>query len=127
MAVLVIEQNIGVATAVSDHVAIMVNGRINRVMDASALAADRELQQRLLGVGRHAEEAPVTPAPKPPSRRSSVAEVFRVERGGADSRPTERRPDGVYRPVTELPNRWNVPVTGHAAGGGRAGRRRRTT
>ena len=33
MAVLLIEQNIGVATAVSDHVAIMVNGRINRVMD----------------------------------------------------------------------------------------------
>ena len=30
----VVEQNIGVATAVSDHVAIMVNGRINRVMEA---------------------------------------------------------------------------------------------
>ncbi|UVK44160.1 ABC transporter ATP-binding protein [Mesorhizobium sp. AR07] len=54
MAVLVIEQNIGVATAVSNQVAIMVNGRINRLMDAKALAADRELQQRLLGVGRHA-------------------------------------------------------------------------
>src|SRR3954447_7489742 len=39
MAILVIEQNIGVATAVSDHVAIMVNGRINRIMDAHALAA----------------------------------------------------------------------------------------
>jgi uncharacterized protein (UPF0261 family)/ABC-type branched-subunit amino acid transport system ATPase component len=55
MAVLVIEQNIGVATAISQNVAIMVNGRINRVMDAVSLAADRELQQRLLGVGRHGE------------------------------------------------------------------------
>ena len=56
MAILVVEQNIGVATAVSDHVAIMVNGRINRVMEARALAADRELQQRLLGVGRQTKK-----------------------------------------------------------------------
>ena len=56
MAILVIEQNIGVATAVSDRVAIMVNGRVNRIMEASALAADRNLQQRLLGVGRHEED-----------------------------------------------------------------------
>ena len=34
MAILVVEQNIGVATGVSDHVAIMVNGRINRIMEA---------------------------------------------------------------------------------------------
>ena len=54
--VLVIEQNIGVATAVSDQVAIMVNGRINRVMDAGSLAADVDLQQTLLGVGRHGHE-----------------------------------------------------------------------
>ena len=56
ISVLVIEQNIGVATAVSENVAIMVNGRIHRIMDAAALAADRELQQRLLGVGRHGGE-----------------------------------------------------------------------
>lgn len=53
--VLVIEQNIGVACAVSDQVAIMVNGKINRVMDSGLLAADRELQQQLLGVGRHSD------------------------------------------------------------------------
>ena len=52
MSVLVIEQNIGVATAISKNVAIMVNGRINRIIDSARLAADRELQQRLLGVGR---------------------------------------------------------------------------
>ena len=55
IAVLVIEQNIGVATAVSKNVAIMVNGRVNRVIESSRLASDRDLQQRLLGVGRHAD------------------------------------------------------------------------
>ena len=55
--VLVVEQNIGVATAVA-KVAIMINGRINRVMEAARLEADRELQQRLLGVAEHGEEPP---------------------------------------------------------------------
>jgi uncharacterized protein (UPF0261 family)/ABC-type branched-subunit amino acid transport system ATPase component len=108
MAILVIEQNIGVATAVSDQVAIMVNGRIDRLMDAAALAADRELQQRLLGVGRHADETPVTPADAAQAKEQ-LAEVYRVERTGSGSEPMAQ--GGVYRPVTELPNRWNVPVT----------------
>ena len=56
VAVLVIEQNIGVATAVASRVAIMVNGRVNRVIDSARLAADLDLQQRLLGVGRHSAD-----------------------------------------------------------------------
>ena len=109
MAVLVIEQNIGVATAVSNQVAIMVNGRINRLMDAAALAADRELQQRLLGVGRHAEEAPVTPT-EAAQAKEQLAAIYRVDRAAVGSVEPAGR-DGVYRPVTQLPNRWNVPVT----------------
>ncbi|MCA0051027.1 ABC transporter permease [Mesorhizobium sp. B283B1A] len=109
MAVLVIEQNIGVATAVSNQVAIMVNGRINRLMDAKALAADRELQQRLLGVGRHAEEAQVTPA-EAAQAKEQLAEVYRVDRAANGSTEVASQ-NAVYRPVTELPNRWNVPVT----------------
>jgi uncharacterized protein (UPF0261 family)/ABC-type branched-subunit amino acid transport system ATPase component len=53
--VLLIEQNIGVACEIADQVAVMVNGRVNRIVPARTLAADLELQQRLLGVGRHAE------------------------------------------------------------------------
>jgi ABC-type branched-subunit amino acid transport system ATPase component len=49
LSVLVVEQNIGVATSVSDQVAIMVNGRLNRIMEGGDLARDRDLQQRLLG------------------------------------------------------------------------------
>ena len=110
MAILVIEQNIGVATAVSDSVAIMVNGRINRIMDAKALAADRDLQQRLLGVGRHSEEEAVSPA-EVAQAQEHLAEVYRIERGGSEAGQAEKPAGGVYRPVTELPNRWNVPVT----------------
>ncbi len=109
MSILVIEQNIGVATAVANQVAIMVNGRINRIMDARALAADRELQQRLLGVGRHGEEETVT-ATEAAQAKEQLAEVYRIERQTAV--PVESGAvSGVYRPVTELPNRWNVPVT----------------
>jgi uncharacterized protein (UPF0261 family)/ABC-type branched-subunit amino acid transport system ATPase component len=98
MAVLVIEQNIGVATAISRNVAIMVNGRINRIIDSARLAADRELQQRLLGVGLHAELEPdidipasgPEPKPAPATRRDGPVRIF-------VSNPT-------------LPTRWSQPV-----------------
>src|SRR4029077_9673760 len=75
MAILVIEQNIGVATTISENVAIMVNGRVNRISESRRLGADRELQQRLLGVGRHSDaaepdrptESPGESAPQPAS------------------------------------------------------------
>ena len=106
LAVLVVEQNIGVATSVSDHVAIMVNGRVNRIMDASALAADRDLQQRLLGVGRHAQEeidgAAALPAPAS-TPLSAEVQVFRVARG--DAKGDDDAP--VYR-ADYLPNRWGL-------------------
>ncbi len=50
--ILLIEQNIGVACSTSDQVAIMVNGRIDRIVDSARLAGDRQLQYSLLGVGR---------------------------------------------------------------------------
>ena len=51
----------------------MVNGRIAQEMPAAELAADRELQERLLGVRsgdddedeRAARAAPATPSPTP--------------------------------------------------------------
>src|SRR5215468_9312013 len=63
--ILVVEQNIGVATAIAEKVAIMINGRINRIMEASRLEVDRELQQRLLGVGQHSEAEPAAAEPTP--------------------------------------------------------------
>jgi len=103
LSVLVVEQNIGVATSVSDSVAIMVNGRINRIMDASELARDRELQQRLLGVGRHGEEA--APAMEAePTANGVETKVFRISRAGA---ATAQDGSPVYR-ADSLPNRWGL-------------------
>ena len=108
MAVLVIEQNIGVATAVSDHVAIMVNGRINRVVEASVLASDRDLQQRLLGVGRQSEErAEDARHPESGGAEEALAQVYRVERGGGTG---EVAGEGNMRLNRDLPNRWSMPT-----------------
>jgi branched-chain amino acid transport system ATP-binding protein len=50
MGLLLVEQNIRVATAVADEVAVMVTGRIAAAMPAAELIADTDLQRRLLGV-----------------------------------------------------------------------------
>jgi uncharacterized protein (UPF0261 family)/ABC-type branched-subunit amino acid transport system ATPase component len=103
ISVLVIEQNIGVATAVSRTVAIMVNGRINRIIDSARLAADRDLQQRLLGVGLHAGLDP----------------DMDLRPAGADAeaapRPTPQpaaagRPVRIYISNPTPPTRWSQPV-----------------
>jgi uncharacterized protein (UPF0261 family)/ABC-type branched-subunit amino acid transport system ATPase component len=110
MAVLLVEQNIGVATEVSDHVAIMVNGRINRVMETGALAANRELQQRLLGVGKQEEEELPAPEEIAPgeSAEELMAQVYRVERGDAAA---SALPSVTLRPPAPLSERWSMPAT----------------
>lgn len=55
VAVLLVEQNIAVATAVAEDVTIIVNGKVIALMPASRIAADRKLQGRLLGIGRHSD------------------------------------------------------------------------
>ena len=72
ISVLLIEQNLGVAMDVADTIDVMVNGRIARSMPADELAADRELQQRLLGVKMAEEELPVVEA------RESAPDAIRV-------------------------------------------------
>ncbi|RAH98832.1 ABC transporter permease [Acuticoccus sediminis] len=93
--VLVIEQNIGVACEVAPNVAIMVNGRVDRLLDAGQLAADRDLQQRLLGVGRHAHDDTPRPAP----------EAAAPEGGHAASTVAK-----VYLSNPVAPTRWSRPV-----------------
>jgi hypothetical protein len=103
--VLLVEQNIGVATAVSDSVAIMVNGRINRIMDAGALAANRDLQQRLLGVGRHGEAAELEAESAPGQGiAGEPPKVYRVWRVGSSA---SEEAASVYR-ADRLPNRWGL-------------------
>ncbi len=78
VSILVIEQNIGVATQMSDQIAIMVNGRIHRVIASSVIAADRDLQQRLLGVGRHSTR--MRNCPRATGRRGNRARISRRRR-----------------------------------------------
>jgi ABC-type branched-subunit amino acid transport system ATPase component len=52
MTILLVEQNLSVATTVAKHVAIMVNGAIDRIVSSRELRDDSALQQQLLGVGR---------------------------------------------------------------------------
>jgi uncharacterized protein (UPF0261 family)/ABC-type branched-subunit amino acid transport system ATPase component len=99
ISVLVIEQNIGVATAISQNVAIMVNGRINRIVDSGRLSADRDLQQRLLGVGVHAEDG-----------GGIEAEAVRRETEPAPPRPAGTAPIRIYVSNPALPTRWSQPV-----------------
>jgi uncharacterized protein (UPF0261 family)/ABC-type branched-subunit amino acid transport system ATPase component len=96
--ILVVEQNIGVATAIAEKVAIMINGRINRIMEAARLEVDRELQQRLLGVGQHSEaEAAQEQAPV----AASAGEGRRVK---------PRGPVRVYLSNPTMPTRWSQPA-----------------
>jgi uncharacterized protein (UPF0261 family)/ABC-type branched-subunit amino acid transport system ATPase component len=96
--VLVVEQNIGVATAVAENVAIMINGRINRIMEAARLAADRELQQRLLGVGQHGQVEPA----------EAIAEAPTADNGRRPARA--RGPVRVYVSNPGTPTRWSEPT-----------------
>jgi uncharacterized protein (UPF0261 family)/ABC-type branched-subunit amino acid transport system ATPase component len=100
ISVLVIEQNIGVATAVSKNVAIMVNGRVNRLIESSRLASDRDLQQRLLGVGRHADAEPEINA----ETNGDVAAR------SASPRPQSLAPQRIYISNPTPPTRWSQPT-----------------
>jgi uncharacterized protein (UPF0261 family)/ABC-type branched-subunit amino acid transport system ATPase component len=98
VSILVIEQNIGVATQMSDPVAIMVNGRIHRVIASQALATDRELQQRLLGVGRH---------------NNDETEGFDAPESAAPRKPAGSGPQGptrIYNANPVVPTRWSQDV-----------------
>ena len=122
IAVLLIEQNLGVALSVADNVAVMVNGRITRTMSASALAADEALQQRLLGIRQAEDEGDESDgdagrSPASAGLSASMPEeaqptrIFTVRRAQDSQTASEGtgavsndRPDRTVRNV----NRWNA-------------------
>jgi branched-chain amino acid transport system ATP-binding protein len=57
VSILLIEQNLAVATAVADRLLVMVAGSIGHETTSAELLADEEAQQRYLGVASHAETA----------------------------------------------------------------------
>jgi uncharacterized protein (UPF0261 family)/ABC-type branched-subunit amino acid transport system ATPase component len=129
IAVLLIEQNLGVAIDVADTVAVLVNGQVAKVMPAPGLAADRELQQRLLGVTSGAEsvrgeDAPAGMASGPdatnrgmsPPADGGVVEVLTIRREHASETPLPAMPglaDGLNRWQTGAPSATGA-ADGHA-------------
>ena len=106
---LLIEQNLGVAIDVADRIGVMVNGRIAQEMPAAELAADRELQERLLGVRAGERRG---------GRRAAAGAGRRARRraAGADRAPrpraTARRRSTTPAPRTVRGfNRWNAGGT----------------
>ena len=118
IAVLLIEQNLGVALSVADRIGVMVNGRIAHEMSAQALAADRELQERLLGVRSGGDDETETPPPQALSA-AQPTQVFTVRRAHGDGAPLL---DAVGPRVSPAFNRWNqdlapsLPLAGSSTG-----------
>jgi len=109
ISILLIEQNLGVALDVADQVGVMVNGRIAHLMPASTLAADRTLQEQLLGVksgGGHDE--PEEEAAPPPAADAEPQQVYTVQRAYGDGAPSLN--DLAPRTVRGF-NRWNAGGT----------------
>jgi uncharacterized protein (UPF0261 family)/ABC-type branched-subunit amino acid transport system ATPase component len=118
ISILLIEQNLGVALDLADNVGVMVNGRITQQMPAPQLAADRELQERLLGVrsGGHADEDDGDEDAEADAGVAAVAalptQVFTVQRAhGGGASPSDER---VPRTVRGY-NRWNAGGTAGVA------------
>jgi uncharacterized protein (UPF0261 family)/ABC-type branched-subunit amino acid transport system ATPase component len=109
IAVLLIEQNLGVALSVADRIGVMVNGRIAQTLPAAELAADRELQERLLGVRSGGHDAPVVEdEPAAPAVADDTPTVFTVRRAHGDGAPS--LDDLAPRTVRGF-NRWNAGGT----------------
>ena len=107
ISVLLIEQNLGVATSVADRIGIMVNGRIAQEMPASELATNRELQERLLGVRSHGEEEPAASAEAAPQDPAGDQEmrVLTVLRAHGEGMPSM---DNLAPRTVRGFNRWNA-------------------
>jgi uncharacterized protein (UPF0261 family)/ABC-type branched-subunit amino acid transport system ATPase component len=108
ISVLLVEQNLGVAIDVADRVAVMVNGRIARTMSAAELAADRGLQQQLLGVRSSAdyEADGEGDLPTPDAADGAETRIYTIRRGGDEPGPGAARPseERTVRGYT----RWNA-------------------
>ncbi|NRF68803.1 ABC transporter permease [Aquincola sp. S2] len=122
IAVLLIEQNMGVAMDVADRIGVMVNGRIAHEMPARQLAADRPLQERLLGVRSADEEGEAgDDVAADAASDDGAVRVFTVRRAHGDGATVQDElaprsvrgfnrwnTGGVSGPVTDLPREMSV-------------------
>jgi uncharacterized protein (UPF0261 family)/ABC-type branched-subunit amino acid transport system ATPase component len=108
IAVLLIEQNLGVAIDVADRVGVMVNGRIAHELSAAELGADRDLQERLLGLRSNAGDDDAEAGPAPALPDDAPTQVFTVRRAHGDGAPSL---DDIAPRTVRGFNRWNAGGT----------------
>ncbi|MBI5719090.1 MAG: ABC transporter permease [Burkholderiales bacterium] len=109
IAVLLIEQNLGVALEVADRIGVMVNGRIAQELSAAELAADREMQERLLGVkSGNGTDEPDAEAAGAAAASGAPVRVVTVRREHGDGAPS--LDDMAPRAVRGF-TRWNAGGT----------------
>jgi uncharacterized protein (UPF0261 family)/ABC-type branched-subunit amino acid transport system ATPase component len=111
ISVLLIEQNLGVAIDIADTIDVMVNGLIARSMSSAELAADRELQQRLLGVKLDIDTAPETLVEEPVAEPIQVLTVKRAADSVVVESPAPRE-ERTIRGIT----RWGSRNRDHVVG-----------
>ena len=100
MSVLVIEQNIGVATAISKNVAIMVNGRINRIIDLRGWRPTASCNSAC-SVSAPSASTPGRKRISKPPMRALAARPRRAGKYG---------PVRIYISNPTLPTRWSQPA-----------------
>ncbi len=109
IAILLIEQNLGVALEVADTIGVMVNGRIAHLMPAAQLAANRDMQEQLLGVksgGHHDEPGEDAAAGLVPLvDEAQPVQVYTVQRAYGDGAPSM---DDLAPRTVRGYNRWNA-------------------
>jgi uncharacterized protein (UPF0261 family)/ABC-type branched-subunit amino acid transport system ATPase component len=103
IAVLLIEQNLGVALSVSSRIGVMVNGSIAHEMATEQLAGDRELQERLLGLRSGGQED--APAPTESVTATEPTQMFTVQRAHSSGTPSL---SNVAPSTVSGLNRWNA-------------------
>jgi uncharacterized protein (UPF0261 family)/ABC-type branched-subunit amino acid transport system ATPase component len=110
ISVLLIEQNLGVAMSVADRIGVMVNGRIAQEMPTAQLAADRDLQERLLGVrsGGHGAEPDEAEAIAARIGDPVPTQVLTVRRAYGEGAPSL---DDLAPATVRGFNRWNAGGT----------------
>lgn len=117
VSILLIEQNISAATSISEDIAIMVNGRIDRVLPSRELASDLTLQQQLLGVGRHAHESLVA---SPETVQQPEIESSETKAEQSEDAIVDTEPEQLLTPPANLiyvpPTRWSSSEWKHNDG-----------
>jgi uncharacterized protein (UPF0261 family)/ABC-type multidrug transport system ATPase subunit len=110
MSILLIEQNLGVALDISDEIAVMVHGRIARILPSRELKADADLQRRLVGVGRGGDEEDMAPPELQPPAEATFIRVARNYAGPAEtpSLTFGERADAPVYSASAPPTRWSA-------------------